>query len=175
MYGGGSYGNRDLQVEMPRIKGHYGVAIYDNPTEVEYQNPYHMGKKGSRYEGMRYGIKYECVEYARRYYMHVFGVTFKDVDNAIDLFQLSTMKDIETNKRIPVKSIRNTSYELPEPGDLIIWKADGPYEITGHVAVAVRVISPTTVQVAEQNGPTANGLRNVHIHHPRIIGWLRIE
>ena len=160
---------------MPCIKGHYGVAIYDNPKNAEYDNPYHMGKKGSRYEGMRYGVKYECVEYARRYYMHVFGLTFKDVDNAIDLFQLSTMVDIKTNKRIPVRTIRNAPHELPEPGDLIIWKADGPYEVTGHVAVAVRSLGASTVQVAEQNGPTANGLRNVHIHHPRIIGWLRIE
>jgi len=175
MYGGRSYGNRDLQVEMPRIKGHYGVAIYDNPSDAEYQNPYHIGKKGSRFEGLRYGVKYECVEYARRYYMHVFGTTFKDVDNAIDLFQLRTMTDLETNKRIPVVAIRNAPDEMPEPGDMIIWKADGPYEITGHVAIAVRVIGPSTVQVAEQNGPTANGLRNVHIHHPRIIGWLRIE
>ena len=107
--------------------------------------------------------------------MHVFGLTFKDVDNAIDLFLLRTMTDIETNKRIPIKAVRNASHELPEPGDLIIWKADGPYEITGHVAVAVRSLSASIVQVAEQNGPTANGIRNVYIHHPRIIGWLRIE
>lgn len=160
---------------MPRIKGHYGVAIYDHPNHAEYQNPYHMGKKGSRYEGMRYGVKYECVEYARRYYMHVFGLTFKDVDNATDLFLLRTMTDIETNKRIPIKMIKNTFHELPEPGDLIIWKADGPYKVTGHVAIAVRSLGASTVQVAEQNGPTENGLRNVHIHHPRIIGWLRIE
>jgi surface antigen len=58
---------------------------------------------------------------------------------------------------------------------MIIWKADGPYEVKGHVAIAVRVLGPSTVQVAEQNGSTANGFRNVHIHHPRIIGWLRIE
>jgi len=160
---------------MPHIKGHYGVAIYDNPSNTEYQNPYHMGKKGSRFEGLRYGVKYECVEYARRYYMHVYGATFKDVDNAIDLFKLRFMTDVETNKRIPVRAIRNTPHDMPDPGNLIIWKAEGPYEVTGHVAVVVRVIGPSTIEIAEQNGPTPNGHRNVHIHHPRIIGWLGIE
>jgi glutathionylspermidine amidase/synthetase len=158
---------------MPRIKGYapHRIPIYDNPT-VEYEQSRHIGRKGTTYEGLVYGVKYECVEFIRRYYIHVYGVTFREIDNAIDLFQVPYGTDIITKHRVPFQAIRNAPNQIPCRGDVVIWKNQGPYETTGHVAIVVEVLSPSFVRVVEQNGKTKDGWRTIRIHHPGIIGWI---
>jgi len=159
---------------MVRIKGYapYHVAIYENPDNLEYHDPYHLGRKGGPYNGIIYGLKYECVEFARRYYIKVFHATFKDVDHAEDIFKLHYATDITTKKKIPFLHI--TNHTIPHPGDLVIWKRKGEYKEFGHVAIVIKVMSPTMVQIAEQNGDTANGIRTIPLHHPGIMGWMRL-
>jgi glutathionylspermidine amidase/synthetase len=155
------------------IKGYapHRIPIYENPA-IEYDVPHHMGKKGTRYEGLFYGVKYECVEFIRRYYIHVYGITFKEIDNAIDLFRIPHGTDIHTKHRIPFQAIRNASNLVPNKDDVIIWKQEGPYQKTGHVAIVVEVLSPHLVRIVEQNGTTKDGWRTIRIHHPSIIGWI---
>jgi hypothetical protein len=159
---------------MGRIKGYapHHIAIYDNP-EVEYRDPYHRGRKGGLYEGIVYGLKYECVEFARRYYIKVFGVTFDDVNNAEDIFKLRNAIDIRTKKKIPFLHI-NSLTEQPQPGDLLIWKRSKPYSEYGHVAIVIQSNSPSMATIAEQNEDTPNGIRRVNIHRPGIMGWMRL-
>lgn len=154
---------------MPHIKGYgpHNIPIYDNP-DIIYNNPYHFGRKGSIYECLFYGVKYECVEFIRRYYIHVYGVTFQEIDNASDLIKLTHGIDIITKKHIPFQISKT-----PQPGDIIVWKKEAPYEKTGHVAIVVDVLSKKRIRVVEQNGKTYNGWRTINIDS-RIIGFIRI-
>ena len=88
------------------------------------------------------GIKWQCVEYARRYLIVRHGITFSDVNNA---YEIPRAKFTKLNGNTV---IMNNDLVV---GSLIVWpqnyKTDG-YE--GHVAV-VSSISTKGIRVAEQN------------------------
>lgn len=94
------------------------------------------------YNGIYTGIKWQCVEYARRYLIVRNGITFSDVNNA---YEIPSAKFTKLNGN---SVIMNNNVAV---GSLIIWpqyyKIDG-YE--GHVAV-VSSISTKGIRVAEQN------------------------
>ena len=94
------------------------------------------------YNGIYTGIKWQCVEYARRYLIVRHGITFSDVNNA---YEIPRAKFTKLNGN---SVIMNNNVAV---GSLIIWpqyyKIDG-YE--GHVAV-VSSISAKGIRVAEQN------------------------
>jgi hypothetical protein len=160
---------------MPSIKGYRnGVIIYDNLKQPIDGNRYSVGKSGA-YAGIVYGIKYECVEFARRYYIQKFHVTFPQVENAYELFDLKYVIDLRSKKKIRVHVIPNSDRVLPEPGDMIIWKPEGQYHTTGHVAIMKEIVNRSIVTIAEQNGKTSSGHRNIRIHHPGILGWIHLD
>lgn len=44
------------------------------------------------------GVKWQCVEYARRYLIMVYGVTFESVDNAFNIWEnVTNVTDLATN------------------------------------------------------------------------------
>ena len=96
----------------------------------------------NHYNGIYTGIKWQCVEYARRYLIVRHGITFSDVNNA---YEIPRAKFTKLNGN---SVIMNNNVAV---GSLIIWpqyyKIDG-YE--GHVAV-VSSISAKGIRVAEQN------------------------
>ena len=141
---------------MAPIKGYMnGVTIYKTPDP--------------------YGTAHQCVDFARRYYHRRFNVTFPDVKNAYDLFDLNYAIDLRSKKKVRFHMIYNSPSEMPQPDDMIIWKPVGRYHTTGHVAIMKEIVNRSIVTVAEQNGSTQNGHRNIRIHHPGIIGWMRID
>jgi glutathionylspermidine amidase/synthetase len=159
---------------MSHIKGYVdGVAIYHNPKKEK--ETYHVAKKTETYDGIRYGIKYQCVEFVRRYYIKKFHSTFPEVDNAYELFDLKYATDLQTNKKVRLRAIPNSIQNIPEPGDMIIWKPEGRYRDTGHVAIMKEIVNRSIVTIVEQNGKTHNGQRNIQIHHPGILGWMRLD
>jgi len=160
---------------MSVIKGYIdSIAIYDNLAYGQEEDFYHVAKKGGNYNGIVYGIKFQCVEFARRYYIQHFHVTFPEVDNAYNLFHLKYATDLRTKKKLRLRAIPNSVTEMPEPGDMIIWKPEGKYHTTGHVAIMKQIVNRSIVTITEQNGSTKNGHRNIRIHHPGILGWVRL-
>jgi len=148
------------------------VPIYENKKNEN--DSYHIEKKGGN-AGILYGIHYQCVEFARRYYIKMYHVTFPEVDNAYELFDLNHAIDLSTKKKIRFQRITNSIDQMPQQGDLIIWKPEGRYSTTGHVAIMKEIVNRSIVTVMEQNGSTKNGQRNIQIHHPGILGWMRLD
>ena len=131
-----------------------GVWAYSNGSEdkcksdeLNYNNGYFTG------------IKWQCVEYARRYIQSVFGVTFSQVESAYEIPN-AIFTRLEDNKIIET-SIYNEnciSNKLDSlTNSLIIWPKD--YEsdaLHGHVAIIVSVNKDdesniSGLYVAEQN------------------------
>jgi len=97
------------------------------------------------------GLKWQCVEYARRWlYVHT-GQVFESVDYAADIWQqVSYYKDAGNGNKVPVINYPNGSATRPAAGDLLIY--DKALFGTGHVAVVTGVDSKRSiVRVAEQN------------------------
>ncbi|MFT4629389.1 MAG: hypothetical protein ACI9WC_001369 [Arenicella sp.] len=101
------------------------------------------------------GLIYQCVEYARRWWMKNLGITFGSIDSAYEIIYLTAGKDIESGDSFSLsRSVNGTARRAPKRGDLLIYYAtpDNQNWQYGHVAVIVGVDKKKgLVSLAEQN------------------------
>lgn len=137
------------------------------------------------------GLKYECVEFARRWLIIVYKITFESVDHAKDIYELNNFNSltnpsvkINIKKYNNINNINNISY-----GDLIIWTNQGEFNLHGHVAIVVKTKN-NHIYIAEQNitNQSWNGKKYsrkllfhnnilVDTYYPdtKILGWIKID
>ncbi|MEI6789921.1 MAG: CHAP domain-containing protein [Myxococcaceae bacterium] len=122
-----------------------GVEAYSN------QDPSHVSKEPSYTKDNVYsGMKWQCVEYSRRYMQQKSGFTFSDVYGAHNIWHLEHAAKVSDGTEVAFNSIANGKSTVPpKVGNLIIYpiSEDTPY---GHVAVITNV-EGTKAFVAEQN------------------------
>ena len=101
------------------------------------------------------GVTYQCVEYARKWWMKNLGVTFGSIDSAHEILYLTEGKNLETQQPFPLaRSINGTARRPPRRGDLVIYYPDrtDPEWRHGHAAVVVAVdLEQGKVSLAEEN------------------------
>ena len=101
-------------------------------------------------QGTYTGIKWQCVEYARRWLFRNKGVVYGDVDVAADIWALNQVTRIKDNKKFEMTSFPNGNEQAPQVGDLIIYAK--AYLKTGHVAVISGIDDKLQqIKVIEQN------------------------
>ena len=104
----------------------------------------------NKHEGTYTGIKWQCVEYARRWLLVNKGVVYGDVDVAADIWGLDRVTRVKDKVDFKMTSFTNGDKNLPQVGDLLIYAK--AYLKTGHVAVISKVDSKShTVEVIEEN------------------------
>ncbi len=127
---------------VPVYSSHYESADdADLPDRHSYR---------SYLDGIYLGQKWQCVEFARRWMYLNQGLIFDDVGMAYEIFDLTSVRDVARQRRLPLFSFRNGSRRPPEPGCMIVWDASGEFARTGHVGIVVEV-TETCVRFAEQN------------------------
>ncbi|KAJ3121442.1 hypothetical protein HK098_003670 [Nowakowskiella sp. JEL0407] len=119
------------------------------------------GRASNNYNGHFTGMKWQCVELARRYLIQTYGVTFPSIQMAYHIFELSHFETAdEKGAKVAIqKCVDHQTSTLPHKGALLIWKAKGFFSTTGHVAVVVDVhVNPSEgpektgwVDIIEQN------------------------
>ena len=127
-----------------------GVSIYsNNDYSNNHNNDYSINNSNSNYyNGIYTGIKWQCVEFARRYLIVTHGITFSDVTSA---FQIPDAKFTTLDGKQNIE-VRNDL----QVGSLIVWpKNYMTNSVDGHVAV-VSSITPTGITVVEQNYDNKN-------------------
>jgi surface antigen len=142
----------------------------------------HIGERNLAADGYNIGLKYQCVEFAKRYYYEHYKHKMPDsYGNAKDFFD-EAVDDGKVNGKRALLQFKNPSKSKPKKGDLLVFGGHGgnPY---GHVAI-ISEVAETEVEIIQQNpGPFApsrvkyslkqvNGLFN--IGHEGILGRLRI-
>lgn len=149
----------------------FGVLLYNFNNVCAYSNGNnkYISNELNYYNKNCTGLKWQCVEYARRYLQTVYEITFSDVDSAYQIPSavFTRLKDntpvtttIYTDKCLPtqIESINNC---------LIVWAKDYEYDTPhGHVAVIVDV-NTHGINVAEQNYNNNN--------YYRYISWDNIK
>ena len=139
----------------------------------------------NRQEGTYTGIKWQCVEYARRWLLVNKGVVYGDVDYASDIWSgIDHFTRVADGTAIPVKAYENGSASPPQVGDLLIY-AKALFG-TGHVAVVTRA-DDGRLEIAEQNfrnqawpGHYARQVELIEkdgrywLLDPYLIGWKRM-
>lgn len=128
-----------------------GVPVYssdyDSVDKTELPN---RASFRNSVDGIFMGYKWQCVEFARRWFYLNKGWVFGDVAMAYDIFQLKTVRSIADGAELPLRAFRNGAKRWPEAGALLIWNEGGEFVVTGHVAVVTEVF-PDRVRIAEQN------------------------
>lgn len=132
-----------------------GVKAYFNcRSECVNNLPNQIPAKVGSSENINTGISWQCVEYARRWWVLKLGIVFGSVDTANQIYDLTEAIRIKDGKKISLQHFPNSSHYLPRIGDLLIYKKDlnSSSWIYGHVAVIAGVnVKQGYIDVAEQN------------------------
>ncbi len=133
-------------------------------------------------DGYNLGIKYQCVEFIKRYYYLRFGHKMPDaMGNAKDFYN-TKLSDGAKNIQRGLIQYSNGSLTKPQAEDIIVFAPSilNPY---GHVAIVSNVF-PNTIQIEQQNpGPfsssrESSALVNKNgkwfIEGKHVLGWLRM-
>ncbi|MGD8569384.1 MAG: CHAP domain-containing protein [Gammaproteobacteria bacterium] len=137
-------------------------------------------------DGTYTGIKWQCVEYARRWLLVNKGVVYGDVDIAADIWGLDYVTRVKDKTKLKMLSYPNGNAKRPEAGDLLVYAK--AYLKTGHVAVISKVDPASkTVQVLEQNYNNTKWARKYsriipYVQHDNkywlldayLLGWKRV-
>jgi len=155
-----------------------------NEVNVYYNGPVsNVTGRNRTLTGYNLGLKYQCVEFVKRYYYEYFDHKMPDTyGHAKDFFDES-IPDGEISPKRNLIQYTNPSKSRPEVSDLVIF---GPttYNRYGHVAI-ISAVTDDEIEIIQQNpGPSVSSrvkykLENIdgkwEIKNKRTLGWLRKE
>ncbi|EPY30022.1 D-alanyl-glycyl endopeptidase-like protein [Strigomonas culicis] len=154
---------------------HQGVFAYSN-CNSDYISEDDSVIKVSGAKNLYAGLRWQCVEYARRYWMLVgtpVPAYFGSINGAADIWALTivytvsdattlplhrfesmTKKDYESAQQTPSSAMGNITNTVPRVGDILIYKRELPSFPYGHVAVVVEFVAgATTAGAAAASAP----------------------
>lgn len=154
-----------------------GVTVYFNGGVG------HSSGRNVAPDGYNLGIKYQCVEFVKRYYSEHLGHRMPDsYGHAKDFFD-PAIPDGARNPRRNLLQFTNGSSSQPQPDDLLVF---GPSLLNryGHVAI-VSAVTERGLEIVQQNpGPFAPSRRTLALVPEsgrwrcpvaRVRGWLRVD
>lgn len=154
-----------------------GVVVYYNGDVSN------VIERNTTKDGYNIGLKYQCVEFVKRYYFEHLNHKMPDsYGNAKDFFD-SSLSDGQLNKQRNLAQYSNPSKTNPKVDDLLILK-ETIFNKYGHVAIVSKV-TENEIEIIQQNpGPFENSRETYTIEkqngkwlieNDRILGWLRKE
>ena len=168
--------NLNPQLEVgQKVDSLNGVFVYYNGGVGN------VSGRNTSADGYNIGLKWQCVEFVKRYYFEKLNHKMPDAfGNAKDFFD-TTLADSTLNEKRNLMQFKNGSTSKPKVEDLLIY--DGTLTNSyGHVSI-VSYIGEREIEIIQQNpGPFGkprekfsltflNG--NWVIGNDRILGWLR--
>ncbi|CAO5681220.1 MAG: Bifunctional glutathionylspermidine synthetase/amidase [Holosporales bacterium] len=138
------------------------------------------------------GLKWQCVEFARRWMIIHMGLTFSTVNYAYEIWQQRHALSLKDDSLYPFTHCENGKSLLPpKKGDLLIYDTEYAEE-TGHVAV-VADVKGEKLFIAEQNSEnqrwvdqysrildlksyeTPGNIQRFCIDEVGLIGWMQLN
>lgn len=153
-----------------------GVAIYYNGGVNTVQ-----GRNLSP-DGYNLGLRYQCVEFVKRYYFERHDHRMPDTyGHAKDFFN-PALVDGSLNRQRAMVQFRNGSAVRPQADDLLVF-APTLLNRYGHVAI-IASVTDGRLQIAQQNpGPFGRSREELelqernggwYIQQSQVLGWLRL-
>ena len=152
-----------------------GVNVYYNGSVSN------VTERNLASDGYNLGLKYQCVEFVKRYYYEYFNHAMPDTyGDAKDFFDKS-LPDKAFNKQRGLMQYRNVREYKPKVHDILVY--DGyPGNMFGHVAIISKV-SEKDIELVQQNIgtttrliiPLVNFYQYWTVADYDIQGWLRKE
>ena len=132
-------------------------------------------------DGYNLGLKYQCVEFVKRYYYEHLNHKMPDsYGHAKDFFD-NTLADGQKSRKRNLTQYTNPSQTRPKVDDLIIFDGTA-FNKYGHVAIISKV-TENEIEIIQQNpGPSSKSRATFsldsqdgkwEIKNNQILGWLR--
>ncbi|SHI55979.1 CHAP domain-containing protein [Flavobacterium haoranii] len=158
-----------------KIDSFNNIPVYYNGSTAT-----NLGRNRSA-EGYNYGLKYQCVEFVKRYYYdhlnHKMSNTFCHAKD----FYNPNLKDNERNSDRNLLQFSNPSNTKPKINDILIFDANS-FNAYGHVAIVSKV-TDDEIEIIQQNpGRFGNSRETIDLikvnnkwklDNASILGWLR--
>jgi surface antigen len=152
-----------------------GVKVYYNGDVG------HVSDRNVSADGYNIGMKYQCVEFVKRYYYEHLNHKMPDsYGNAKDFFD-KNIADGQLNPKRNLLQFTNPGNSKPQVNDLLVFSAT-LFNRYGHVAIVSKV-SETEIEIIQQNPgkfkpsrktiPLGRQSGQWKIGESRILGWLR--
>ena len=152
-----------------------GVAVFYNGG-VDHSSGRNLAP-----DGYNLGIRYQCVEFVKRYYYERLNHKMPDAyGHGKDFFQAG-LPDGTRNTQRDLRQFVNGSPTKPHPDDLLVF---GPWLVNryGHVAI-ISAVGDSAVEIVQQNaGPFRPSRESIPLRFEqgqwklqkrRVLGWLR--
>lgn len=149
---------------------------------------YYNGGVGQSYgrnlatDGYNLGIRYQCVEFVKRYYYEHFGHKMPDSYGHAKQFFDEDVPQGGMNKARGLLQFRNEGDMAPQMGDIVVWRASW-LNFYGHVAI-VSNVTDERLEVIQQNAgpfgasrtsyPMEKSKGKVKVLAKGMKGWLRL-
>lgn len=127
------------------------------------------------------GLKYQCVEFVKRYYYEYFKHKMPETyGHAKDFFKRD-LKDGELNADRDLIQYNNPGISKPEPNDILVFRGTS-FNPFGHVAIISKATEKELEIIQQNPGPYAKTRAKFKLHqsdnhwkieNDRILGWLR--
>ena len=134
-------------------------------------------------DGYNLGLKYQCVEFVKRYYYEQLKHKMPDSYGHAKDFYDNTLSDGKRNKKRNLNQYSNPSQTKPKINDLLIFEGT-IFNKYGHVAI-ISNVTDKEIEIIQQNpGPYGKSRETFLLDHKngkweiknnRILGWLRKE
>lgn len=143
----------------------------------------HVTERNLTPDGYNLGLKYQCVEFVKRYYYEHYGHQMPDTYGHGKSFFDPTIADGKLNPKRGLIQYHNPSFSRPQKGDLLVW--DGNFwNRYGHVAIVAEVSENELTFIQQNPGPFGHNREKVKVQAANglweitdggILGWLRKE
>ena len=152
-----------------------GVKVYYNGSIK------HVEGRSLSPDQYNFGLKYQCVEFVKRYYYEHLHHKMPDTYGHAKDFFIPNLADGALNSQRALTQYRNPSRVQPQVNDLLVYAPTlfNPY---GHVAIVAEV-QKDAIEIIQQNPGRWGRSRQRYqlsqengqwlIHKKRIMGWLR--
>lgn len=158
-----------------KIDSFNGVAVFYN-GDVD-----NVSVRNTTIDGYNLGLKYQCVEFVKRYYYEQLKHKMPDsYGNAKDFFD-KNLDDGQKNGKRNLLQFTNPSKTKPKVNDLVVFDRSFFNEF-GHVAI-ISNVSENEVEIIQQNPGAFGDSREIFslssngnrwkIDNKRLLGWLR--
>jgi surface antigen len=158
------------------IDQHNGINIYYNG-----KNYGRVSGRNITPDGYNLGLKYQCVEFVKRYYHEIYGHKMPNsYGNAKDYFD-ANLEDVAFNTTRGLWQYRNIRESKPKEGDILVY---GPNKFNrfGHVAI-IASVTDDEIEIVQQNMGLRSRQKIKLVHFQQywtvadynVLGWLRKE
>ncbi|MEM8909835.1 MAG: CHAP domain-containing protein [Bacteroidota bacterium] len=169
-------------VELPRpvvdpktVKTGDVIDLYNSIPIYFNGNTFHTDGRHLSKDGYNYGLRWQCVEFVKRYYYDHLQHEMPDTYGHAKDFFMPQLKDGQYNWLRDLQQFRNGGTRPPQVDDIIVFTGDE----YGHVAI-ISEVEEEQIEIVQQNVGIASRHKlkmmqskgRYYVMSKAVIGWL---